>query len=162
MLVTDLGTKILNVVLFVLLMVYLFAFLLYRMLHSSGRVQVVNILEFFILMIIAFGLIIPDFASILQMREVSQIVGCALWLRGVSGLVRGYCVNREGKKYFPFWMFAIHIVLVTLGTYLYAKPIVRNDTVVMILAICCFVGAAAALCLIAFFPPKKRSRARRS
>lgn len=143
--VTSLGTVILPAFVAALLLLYLIFWLFPAMRRSVGTVRALTMVEFAILALIAIGLVFVQL-QIFRQFSVCQIIGIALWLRGCTGVFRGYFIRTaSGRHRFPITMLALSVVFVTFGTYLLAKPIFSDETVVYALAVFSIVLALALL-----------------
>lgn len=158
--VTDLGSKILSVIVAVLLVCYLVFWLFERLIHSRGAIQILTLVEFVLIALIALGLIFKQF-NIIKIDSVCQIIGAVFWLRGCTGAFRGYFVHTAKAQHrFPILMFVLSLTFITFGAVLVANPFFTNETVVYILAILCILLAVALLLyalLCCRHPAKKKS-----
>ena len=153
------GVTIIGYLCCVCLLAYLFAYLLPRMLRARGKVQVVMVVEFVALLLVAVGLLPFIGLQIFKLSGVCQILAFAIWFRGVSGLVRGYVTSTpEGKRAFPFWAFALQIGLTSVGAYFFAKPLFTDEQLSLIIAILFFILAVALIVLSAIGFQKKSKR----
>lgn len=143
--VTDFGSEVLDIIVAILLVLYLAFFLFDRMVKSRGTVRVLTMVEFALIALIAIGLVFKKL-EILNVGTTCQIIGLVIWLRGVTGAFRGYIVSTaEGKRRFTILMFALSILMVSFGAYLFAKPLFSDETIIYIMAVSIIVGAVALL-----------------
>lgn len=135
-----------------------FAIALYLIFYLAKKIKaspnqtilVLTIVEFILLMVIALGSVLSQF-DILKIQSPSQIIALALWLRGVVEIVRAYYYRRDIEEAYPIIQLVIAIAMVTLGTYLFARPFISAEVLqwilcAIILILGCvfiFVGAKA-------------------
>ena len=79
----DLGNKFISYAMALLLLIYLFGFLIKKIRKSQGTIQVLTILEFTLLLLIAVGLVFSQLKILNIPDEPSKILGIALYIRGV-------------------------------------------------------------------------------
>lgn len=126
------GTSIIGVLIASLIILYLVLFLFKKIKKSTKQViRVLTIIEFALLALIALGSIFHQ-AKILPIQEASQIFSLALWTRGTVELFRAYYYRSDTKEEYPVWYLAISILLVTLGTYFFAVPLIQNEVILWI------------------------------
>ncbi|MBQ8163552.1 MAG: hypothetical protein IJZ93_04205 [Clostridia bacterium] len=135
-----------------------FAIALYLIFYLAKKIKsspnqtilILTIIEFILLMVIALGSVLSQF-DILKIQGPGQIIALALWLRGVVEIVRAYFYRREISETYPIWQLVIAIAMVTLGTYLFAKPFISTEvlqwilcSIILVLGIVfIFIGAKA-------------------
>ena len=150
--------QILNIVIAIILLLYLFLFLLQILRHKRGTVQILAIIEFVIVLIISLGLILQQF-KVFNIAGSCRIIGLVLWIRAVVELFRAYFFRGNESNYkYPVWYFCLCLVLITLGTYMFAAPFFSDQQVVLTLSILSFVASAVLIVLGIIFVPKKNSK----
>ncbi len=160
--VTSFGSIVLDVIVAILLVLYLAFFLFDRMVKSRGTVRVLTMIEFALIALIAIGLVFKQL-KILNLGTTCQIVGVVIWLRGITGTFRGYIVSTaEGKRRFTILMFALSVLMVTAGAYLFAKPLFTDENIIYILAVSLIIGAVVLLIYALAYArrPAKRSKSK--
>lgn len=126
----DWGNQILYILIAAVIIAYLALFLFKKVRQASKRViQVLTIVEFSLLSLIALGCIFSQF-DIINIKGACQIFGLALWARGVVEIFRAYYYRSDSKEVYPVWYLAISIAMVTFGTYCFAKPFI-SDLVIL-------------------------------
>lgn len=148
------GMDIINIVICGCLFLYLFGFLIKKIMKNKGVVQVLTIIEFVLLALIAVGCVLQQF-KVINIGGACAILGLALWCRGVVEIFRAYYHQKGNNQKYPIWWLVISIVLVSFGTYLYARPLFQDITVLWILVI--FIFLISAILIIDGFiaKPKK-------
>lgn len=158
----EIGMKILNIAIAIILLCYLFLFLLPLIKHKRGTTQILVIIEFVLVGLIAIGLVLQQF-NVFNIAEACQVIGLVIWLRAVVELFRAYFYRGTNSNYkYPVWYFCIMLALITLGTFMFAKPFFNNTQVVLTLSICCFILAVALIILGIIFVPKKSKKVKKS
>lgn len=114
----DLGFKVVSIAMAALLLIYLFGFLLKKVTNSKGTVQVLTIIEFTLLSLIAIGLIFSQFKILNIPDDPSMIIGIAFYIRGVIEIFRAYYYNHNSTYKYPVWWLIIAILFITIGVYL--------------------------------------------
>jgi len=156
--VTDLGGKILNIFLAICLVVYACMYLLPKIKNYRKTPQILTIIEFIILCVLAVGLVLVQF-KVFQISGVVRIIGLAIWLRCVVELFRAYYYRGEASSYkYPVWLLCIYLVLITLGTYIFASPFISDEKLVLIMAIALLVVAAGLIVLGIVLVPKQKGK----
>ena len=154
--VTDLGGKILNILLAICLVVYACLYLLPKIKSYRKTPQILTIIEFVILCLLALGLVLVQF-KVFQISGVVRIIGLAIWLRCVVELFRAYYYRGEASSYkYPVWLLCIYLVLITLGTYIFAAPFISDEKLVLIMAIALLVLAVGLIVLGIVLVPKQK------
>lgn len=140
------GQRVLDIFVAIGLLAYLALYLFGRLRRTRGTSLVLTAIEFFVILLIAVGLVLKQL-QIFSLGETCQILGVVIWLRGIVSLLSHYFTSYQTqRKKRSLLFFLLYLVLVTLGTYLFAKPLFTNETVLWILSIALIV---AALCFVA-------------
>ncbi len=153
----DWGTKIINLLIAAGIICYLSMFL-WKKIKGSGKrvIKVLTIVEFAMLALIALGCILSQF-KVFNIQGACKIFGFALWTRGVVELFRAYYYRADSKEVYPVWYLALSIVLVTFGTYCFAKPFIQDIVLlwIFVVALLCL----SILCLVyGFNKPSKTAK----
>lgn len=152
------GMQILDIVIAIMLIIYLALVLIPILRHKTGSIQILTIIEFILICIIAIGLVLQQF-KVFNIVGACKIIGLVLWLRAVVELFRAYFYRGKDSSYkYPVWYFCIMLFLITLGTYMFAAPFFSNEQVVLALAIGCFILAAILIVVSIIFIPKKKGK----
>lgn len=129
------GMQIINIIICACILVYLFTFLLKKLIkRTNGVVKVLTIVEFVLLALIALGCILQQF-KVINIGGACAIFGLALWARGVVELFRAYYHQKGNNEKYPVWWLAVAIAFVTFGTYIFAKPLFEDVVILWIFVI---------------------------
>ena len=124
------GNQILYILIAAVIIAYLALFLFKKIRKANKRViQVLTIVEFSLLSLIALGCIFSQF-KIINISGACAIFGLALWARGSVEIFRAYYYRSDTKEQYPVWYLALSIAMVTFGTYCFAKPFI-SDLVIL-------------------------------
>lgn len=127
---SDWGAQALKLMIAAALLIYLFTFLVPKILHGGrGAVGALTIIEAFCVLLIALGCILTQF-KVLNISGACAILGVCLFCRGTVEIFRAY-YYRGGKTHaYPVWWLAVAILMVAFGTYCFARPLF-SDTAVL-------------------------------
>lgn len=129
------GMQIVNIIICICIVLYLLLFLLKKVRsRSNGVIKVLTIIEFVVLALIALGCILQQF-KVINVGGACAILGLALWCRGCVEIFRAYYHQKGNNDRYPVWWLVVSLVLVTLGTYLFAKRLFSDVTVLWIFVI---------------------------
>ena len=123
------GTDLVMLFMALVIGLYLFMFLIKKINRYRGVVQVLTIIEFVLLALIALGLVFSQFNILAIPKQPSVILGLALYCRGVIEIFRAYYYHHS------VWWLVVAILFVTFGVYLMVKPLVQLTLIVWLLAI---------------------------
>ena len=129
------GTDLVMLFMALVIGLYLFMFLIKKINRYRGVVQVLTIIEFVLLALIALGLVFSQFNILAIPKQPSVILGLALYCRGVIEIFRAYYYHHSMKTIYPVWWLVVAILFVTFGVYLMIKPLVQLTLIVWLLAI---------------------------
>ena len=129
------GTDLVKLFMALVIGLYLFMFLIKKINRYRGVVQVLTIIEFVLLALIALGLVFSQFNILAIPKQPSVILGLALYCRGVIEIFRAYYYHHSMKTIYPVWWLVVAILFVTFGVYLMVKPLVQLTLIVWLLAI---------------------------
>ena len=131
----DWGQNLVNIIIFACIVLYLCLFLVKKIRRrSNGVVKVLTIVEFVLMSLIALGCILQQF-KVINIGGACAILGLALWCRGVVEIFRAYYHQHGNNDRYPLWWLVCAIVLVSVGVYLFAKPLFSDVTLIWIFAI---------------------------
>ena len=155
------GYKTVKIIVAVSLALYCLCFVLKKILtKSNGVVKVLTIIEFVLLMLVAIGSVLSQF-NVIKVSGVGQILGLALWLRGVVEIFRAYYYQRShGETKYPVWQLAIAIALVTLGVYFAVSNVLSDKLVLWIITVTLCLGGIFAIILGCFKKPEPAKKAK--
>lgn len=131
----DWGQNLVNVIIFACIVLYLCLFLVKKIRRrSNGVVKVLTIVEFVLMSLIALGCILQQF-KVINIGGACAILGLALWCRGVVEIFRAYYHQHGNNDRYSLWWLVCAIALVSVGVYLFAKPLFSDVTLIWIFAI---------------------------
>ena len=153
----DLGLTIVNYIMASLILLYLFGYLLKKVLSNKGTIQILTIVEFSLLFLIALGLVLSEIIGFVITDNPSIILGIALYIRGVVEIIKGYFYQKSvNEKHHIGWVI-LAILLVTGGTVLFVTNYVDKVTVLwIIIASLVLLGAVGILWGILAKPETKK------
>lgn len=154
----EIGNKIINIAISFILMAYLALVIFPLIKHKRGTIQILTIVEFVLIALIAIGLILQQF-KVFNIAGACKIIGLVIWLRAVVELFRAYFYRGKDSSYnYALWYFCIILALITLGTYMFAKPFFTDQQVILALSIICFAVSLALIIVGIMFIPKKSKK----
>lgn len=118
------GAKIFDVLIAFSLIYYIVLCLFKRASSARGTIQILTIVEIVILALIALSCLLSYFVTIFTIKEPCMVLGVALWLRGANELL-GASISRSVRH--PVWKVVVYILFITLGTWLFARPIISRN-----------------------------------
>lgn len=131
----DWGGKALKLMIAAVLLVYLFAFLVPKILRGGrGAVGALTIVEAFCVLLIALGCVLTQF-KVLHISGACTILGVCLFCRGTVEIFRAYYYRGGKTRTYPVWWLAIAIFMVAFGTYCFAKPLFSDTAVLWVLVL---------------------------
>ncbi len=155
------GLDIINIILAIGLVLYLALFLFGRLTRRRGAMFVIILLEFMVVAVIATGLVLQQF-KIFNISGVCQIIGLVLWLHSAGMLMGEYFTARaKDAKRTPPYIFALHILLVSLGTYMFAAPFISDELIAWIISIGLMTLGVALIALAIYLLPKKKKSSKK-
>ena len=158
----EIGLKIVNIAIAIILIAYMLLFLLPILKHKRGTVQILVIVEFVLVGLISLGLILQQF-KVFNIVGACKIIGLVIWLRCVVELFRAYFYRGKDSSYkYAIWYFCLILALFSLGVYMFAKPFFTDAQVVLTLSICCFIASAVLIVLGIICVPKNNKKAKSS
>ena len=129
----DLGYQFISVAMAILLLIYLFGYLIKKIGKSNGTIQVLTILEFTFLFLIAIGLVFSQFKILNIPDEPSKILGIALYIRGVIEIFRAYYYKSDEHNNYPVWWLMFAIMFVTFGSYFIFRGGITKEMLLWVL-----------------------------
>lgn len=156
----DLGLQLVSYAMAALILIYLFGYLIKKVSSSSGTVQVLTILEFTLLALIALGLVFSQLKILNIPDSPSIILGIALYTRGVIEVFRSYYQNKHSTHLYPVGWLVFAIVLITFGVFLMCTNIVSKLNVLLALIVVLVVLGIVAIVYGALAKPEKKAKAK--
>lgn len=127
---------IFNVLFGVALIVYSLIFVLSKVISYRGIIQMITILEFFAVTILAIFVIVNK-SIFPEGNIVNTTVGVAMWFRATTEILHSYHGQGEGraaKRQFNAWKIFVYILLVSLGTYIATNAAANDDFIRYLIA----------------------------
>ena len=152
------GTDLVMLFMAIVIGLYLFMFLIKKINRYRGVVQVLTIIEFVLLALIALGLVFSQFNILAIPKQPSVILGLALYCRGVIEIFRAYYYHHSMKTIYPVWWLVVAILFVPFGVYLMVKPLVQLTLIVWLLAISVIVIGIFLITYGALANPKAKKK----
>lgn len=129
----DWGVKGVYLIISALLLIYLFCFLLKKILKNKDKkVYVAEIVEFTLISVFTLLCIINQFTGFIDsFITTSKALGIVMYIHGFIGIFVGYFsseskINNKNSVI----LFAINIILLTLSVYLFAKNILEDIIII--------------------------------
>lgn len=152
----------LNILLAITLAVYLVVFLFGKLRRTNGTVFVFTVIEFIVISAIVIGLIFQQF-RLIAISGICQTIGLVMWLRGLVmalGMYISSIASKKPRRDIP--RFFIALLLISVGAFLFAKPIISDAVLEWVLCISFFVYAIIFAALAFLFAPTKKASSKNS
>ena len=156
--VTDLGQNILNVLIAVAILAYLFGYLFKRLKRSKQTIFVLTAIEFGLMLLIALGLILSQF-KVINVTGGCKIFGLALSLRGTVEMFRAYFYQAQNSARYSLPQFVFNLAILIFGVYMFAKPFITDHQMIIVAAVASFV-CALVFCVLGFSCHKQNKKAK--
>jgi len=153
----DLGITIVSIAMAALVLLYIFGFVLKKIINSKGIIQILTVIEFTLLFLIALGLVFAQFKLLNIPDEPSIIVGIAFYIRGVIEIFRAYFHKTSSTSY-PIWWLVISILFVTLGVIFMLTSSITKVMILWILVISMLVAGILLIVYGLLSNPKKTKK----
>ena len=155
----DWGISLLNLFIAACLCAYLFTYLFKKIKKADNNTNLILLLvEFIFIAMIAVGLVLTQF-KVINIGGACQILGVVLWLRGSVEIFRAYYFRGTDTNSYPAYLVAVAIGLVTLGTWLFVKPLIQDVVILWIfVSLLLFAGIILIAYGFASKPAKKKKK----
>lgn len=153
--VTDLGTKILSFVLAVVLVIYLACFISFNQSTFKGKMtskKTMNLLEIVFLLVIIILFVLKGIGVVSFNLSSGALIGLVILAHGLFHLVLRKEVNAQ-----KLYIYYLNIILVILGTYLTAVPVIGDKTIIWGVSILLLALGIVLIILTTLSWPKKKS-----
>ena len=157
----DYGIKFISYAMAAMILIYLFGFLAKKIKRSKGTIQVLTILEFTLMLLIAVGLVFSGLKLLNIPDEPSKILGIALYIRGVTEIFRAYYYKREDSNNYPVWWLVVAIMFVTFGSYFIFKGGITKEMLLWVLTGALFVFGVISLSYGISVKPEKKIKVKK-
>ena len=149
----NIGQTMLSALLALVLGACMIAFVLPEIMSTRGIICVLNFFEFLLLAVVALVLVIQQVLPFME-HGTCRMLAVAIWIHGMIGIFKIYNTRVASmKKGLAFPLF-INIILITLGTYMFAIPFLSEIAMAWIFAIFFFVLAFLMVALSLLYAPK--------
>lgn len=138
--ITNLGQDILNVLIAIAILAYLFGYLVKKLKRTRQTIFILTAIEFGLMFLIALGLILSQF-RVINITGGCKILGLAFALRGTVEMFRAYYHQAANNAKYPLWQFVFNLVVLIAGVYMFAKPFVTDHQMIIVAAVVSFVCA---------------------
>lgn len=130
----NLGFHVVSYIIAAAIVLYLVLYLFKRIGKSKGPIRILTIVEFTLLSLIAFGLVVSRF-KVFNITNPSVIFGLALYVRGTVGVFKSnFQKNNENDKNGLLWLI-IALALITIGVIFMVTKIITINVVLYILVV---------------------------
>lgn len=154
----DWGSRALNLIIAVMLMLYLINYLLPKVCHGgNGPIYMLLLVEFALICVIALGCVLSQF-KILNISGTCVIFGLCMLARGTVEIFRAYYHQKDSKAAYPVWWLAVAIFFVICGTYLMVKPLFSDELLLWLFAALLFAYGLMVLFYGVRCKPKKKKQ----
>lgn len=148
------GVEFVNYVIGGLIIAYVASYLIPKSKkHKGSFVQTLLVIEIVLMVVVAIGCILTNL-KIINISNPCQILALALWLRGVSEVFCGVFQMKENKEY-GVWRVIVAIAVITVSTYIFAKPLFDAIYVQWLVAIALILIAIALVVMGCQAKPKR-------
>ena len=144
--VTELGQEILNVLIAIGILAYLFGYLVKKLKRTRQNIFVLTAIEFGLLFLIALGLVLSQF-KVIEITGGCKILGLAFALRGIVEMFRAYFHQASNNAKYPLWQFVVNLFVLMFGVYIFAKPFITDQQLIIVASAIAFVCALTFLVL---------------
>ena len=130
------GGTHLNVLVGAALIVYIALVILSKVVVYRGIIQMIAMLEFFVITILAIFVIV-DFPLMPGVDIVNLTFGVTMWFRATTEILHSYHGQGEGravKKVFTAWKIFFYILLLTVGTFIASTSLLAEQLVQYLIA----------------------------
>ena len=115
----------------VALIVYSLIFVLTKVIAYRGVIQMIAIIEFFVVTVLAMFVIVNQ-EIFPQGNIVNTTVGVAMWFRAMTEILHSYHgqgEGREAKREFNAWKIFAYILLLTAGSFITTTAIISTSVI---------------------------------
>ena len=158
------GTQAINLIIALFLSLYLFGWLLKKMLRTSGStLKVLTIIEFVLLLLVDLYLILGQWIPQLRIVPVNgacATAGLAIWIRGCVEIFRAYFHQRDSKSYYPIWWLVVALAFVSVGMWMMVAPFITDLTLLWIFVCLLIVVGLLAIGYGIYAKPQKKAHVR--
>lgn len=130
------GDPIIHILIGIALIVYIALVVLHNVVAYRGIIQMIAILEFFIVTALA-AFVLVDKMPFGTAEPINFAVGAAMWLRATTEILHSYHGQGEGRQHiknFTATKIFFYILLITFGTFIAVTDFVSKDLIQIIVA----------------------------
>ncbi len=152
------GEKALNILLAVALVAYLVIHLFGKLVRSKGSTFILTLIEFAVISLITLGLVLQQF-KVFNISGVCETLGFILWLRGAVAATAMYItLGRVKSGTYSLPRFMLYVLLISVGMYLFAHPLITNLAFNWMMCIFFFASALVFAGLAVLYSPTRSRR----
>ena len=145
----DFGKTAVDVLLAVTIILYISTYLVREASREGvAAVRVLLIVEIAVLLLVAVGCVLKQL-SIIKVGSAAEVLGVAVWLRGVVTALRAYLYRSH-----TVFQLALAIAMITVGTVLVVRPLFSDMTLRWVIAVSVLVLGITLFVLGALCRPK--------
>ena len=138
--ITDYGEFILAFIISALILVYVYYYLLLKIVKTSrGTVLILTLIEMILLTLIAVSSIIGKFASLPYLDDSNKIIGLVFWLIGLIESLRSYYYYESYNHSYPIYKLIVNLTFITLGTWFFVTSYEFNIVLIWAISILLFI-----------------------
>ena len=139
------------------LIFYLAFFLFKRLSRSAGAMFTVHLMEFVIISLISAWLILGQL-KLINIGELSSVLGFSLWIRSSSALIGEYCASYSRKPRRAPYVFVLYLALSSFGIYIFSSPILSESFIAWLASLSSLAFGASALVFAIIFAAKEKKK----
>lgn len=139
------GYNIVNIIICFAIALYLILVVFKKIISKSNKVvKILTVIEFVLLSLIALGAVFTQF-DVLPIKEPGQILGFALWIRGVVEVFRAYYFNKNDllttdddkskTSTFTIGNLIVSIILISLGVVMIVTNFITIQIVLWVITL---------------------------
>ena len=140
--VTNFGIIVLQYIIAALILSYVFIVLLYKAIKRTEVNQILAIIEMVLDIVIAVTLILNFKLNFIVFNELFYVIMLVLFIHAFFSIISGFYINRKVKLSYPIYLLLIDICLIIFSTIGFLKPILDNNSLIIITSFICFLCSA--------------------
>ncbi len=142
--ITNFGEITLAFVVSALILVYVYYYLLLKVLNKSrGSVLILTLIEMILLTVIAIGSIIGKVTNIMYISDTNKIIGISLWIIGLIESLRSYYYIHSYNVNYSMYRLIINLILITIGTWCFITTYFITTILVYLISVTLFIISIA-------------------
>ncbi len=142
--ITNFGELTLAFVVSALILVYVYYYLLLKVLNKSrGSVLILTLIEMILLTVIAIGSIVGKVTNIMYISDTNKIIGISLWIIGLIESLRSYYYIHGYNVNYSMYRLIINLILITIGTWCFITTYFITTILVYLISVTLFIISIA-------------------